>query len=183
MLAKTDPMAACVAECGGTLIRVPRLKANFAGNGCGAPTPVVGTGGKAPCGSFVTDLSGRREEHLCPPCENHIKNNAQDHRPLPDSTGATQKKTMENPNTPEHTTDSGSCASPCSAVVEIAGDNVSVTLHPTDAAAEAFAVDICMENTEYGEDEIRDHLKHLSAHAEGDYRVVLAVARFVSPNT
>jgi predicted secreted protein len=85
---------------------------------------------------------------------------------------------MENTNTPEHTTGSGSCASPCSAVVEIAGDNVSVTLHPTDEAAEAFAVEICMENTAYTEDEIREHLKHRSDHAEGDYRVILATAPF-----
>lgn len=71
-LAKTDPMAACVAEAGGTLIRAPRLSAPFVGRGCGAPVYVIGTSGKAPCGCFVTDLAGRRTEHLCYYCEKDL---------------------------------------------------------------------------------------------------------------
>ena len=34
------------------------------GNGCGSPTPVVGTAGKAPCGSKVGGV-----EHLCHHCK------------------------------------------------------------------------------------------------------------------
>lgn len=61
-------MAAAAAECGGTLVTA-RLSAPTVGRGCGSPTPVVGTSGSAPCGAFVTDLGGRRREHLCPHCD------------------------------------------------------------------------------------------------------------------
>lgn len=68
---KEGPLAAVAAEAGGTLVVVPQLSAKPVGRGCGTNTPVVGTSGKAPCGCFVTDLCGNREEHLCAYCAGH----------------------------------------------------------------------------------------------------------------
>lgn len=62
-------LSAAAAEAGGKLIQVPMLKVRRVGRGCGSPTPVSGTSGKAPCGCFVTDLQGVRSEHLCYYCE------------------------------------------------------------------------------------------------------------------
>jgi len=62
------PLAAAVAWSGGTRVTA-RLRADFVGRGCGSPTPVVGTSGHAPCGSFITNLREERREHLCPHCK------------------------------------------------------------------------------------------------------------------
>jgi len=67
--AKQSPLHATVAEGGGVLIVAPRLRLSMPGRGCGSPLPVVGTGGAAPCGVFVTGLDGERAEHLCSYCE------------------------------------------------------------------------------------------------------------------
>lgn len=66
-IAKTDPQAACVAEAGGTLVRV-RLNIKLVGRGCGTLIPVIGTSGEAPCGCFITHPDGQTKEHLCPYC-------------------------------------------------------------------------------------------------------------------
>ena len=70
-IAQTDPLAAAAAAAGGTLIRA-QLRLRHVGRGCGAPVPVTGTSGEAPCGAWVTDLTGRREEHLCYYCKKDI---------------------------------------------------------------------------------------------------------------
>lgn len=63
------------------------------------------------------------------------------------------------------------------AVVEISGDVVSVTLHPSHEDSVSYAVEIAKECTSYSEDEIREHLRQGDEHSEGDYRVILAKAR------
>jgi hypothetical protein len=65
------------------------------------------------------------------------------------------------------------------AVIEIAGENVSLTLHPSPEAAEAYATGVALECTGSSEDEVRDHLRQRDEHSEGDYRVLLATAREV----
>lgn len=62
------------------------------------------------------------------------------------------------------------------AVIEKAGDNISVTLHATDMQAENYAVKLAMENKTGTDDEIREHLRQKSSHADGDYEVILADA-------
>jgi hypothetical protein len=66
------------------------------------------------------------------------------------------------------------------AVIEIAGDNVSLTLHSNPEEALKYAVEISLECTSYSSDEIRDHLRQTDQHCEGDYRVILATAREIS---
>lgn len=61
---RQGPQAAAVAEAGGHLITLPRRRLKLWRHGCGTLTPVVGTVGKAPCGSLVM---GKR--HRCPYCE------------------------------------------------------------------------------------------------------------------
>ena len=73
ILAKGGSLAAACAEASGTLLVVGIPKLKMVGRGCGSPTPVVGTSGKAPCGCFITQLSGKRDEHLCYYCEQIVK--------------------------------------------------------------------------------------------------------------
>jgi hypothetical protein len=63
------------------------------------------------------------------------------------------------------------------AVIEIAGDNVSLTLHPNPEEALRYAVEISKECTSYSDDEILDHLRQRDQHAEGEYRVIITTAR------
>jgi len=62
------PHAAAAAEAGGNLLHARFRPLEMPGRGCGSPTGVVGTSGKAPCGVMITDLAGNRLEHLCPYC-------------------------------------------------------------------------------------------------------------------
>ena len=63
------------------------------------------------------------------------------------------------------------------AVIEIAGTNVSLTLHPSAEKAEKHAIAMASECTSGSEGEIRTHLRQGGGHSEGDYAVLLATAR------
>lgn len=76
----------------------------------------------------------------------------------------------------------GNAGNPCPenpvvpAVIEKCGEDLHVTLHPDDKAAEEHAAALAKENTSRSEDEIRENFKNRGSNEEGDYGVFLTNA-------
>jgi len=62
------------------------------------------------------------------------------------------------------------------AIVEKFGNQVSVLICDTEAMADDRAVKLTKINTSDSEEDIRDHLKQLGRHEEGDYGVYVTDA-------
>jgi hypothetical protein len=62
-------LSKAVTEAGGKLIQLQFKPWAMSEEGCRSPIHVVGTnGGTIPCGAYLTQLNGEREQMLCEHC-------------------------------------------------------------------------------------------------------------------